>query len=498
MKKITFILCLCFISSLFAFTTIEKIDMLNKLKEHKFSAENLETEWKERLANQRKDIQYSGHGRTHSLLDIRFSDIDDFSKALEKEYTTQINYSRACFDYRMANIELELEQEKLNSREELKLNFTKLHYYEEESMLAINIQGFENTFATKGDIYINAYINEYPDTCFVKVTKEYQGYANWDYFNWRLVLGQMEYPFSSQRIVRKDAETDEILESPFEKEVWEYEKVEYDTTGFTKEFSVADSLLALEGQKKLAIVIGLSEYNYLQSYKYADKDAEKVRDKLKKLLLIPDNNIYYATNKDFKGFVDLFKPYGWIADKTERDTLDLYFYYAGNGVSANGQAALLEPNYNFHLLDMGITIVDSLISDLSNYNLGSITMFLETNFVSLNNESIFITNNLDSLPPAVELSTIPDNVSIFYGANTRGKSYILEDYKQNLFTRAFLESLQARTDRNRDKYVSLNEMEAKISELCGKYSKELGLTQNPRLQTKNGNRVFFRLDNPYK
>ncbi len=498
MKKILFITTLSLLSSLFAFTITERIDMLIKLKEHKFSSEKLESEWQTRLDNQREDSQNSGYGKTHSLLDIRFSDIDDFAKALEKEYTTQINYSKACFDYRMESIEHELEVEMLNSREEIKLNFTLLKYFENEGMLAINVDTFDKTFATKGDLYINSYINEYPDTCFVKVTKEYQGYDQWSYFNWKLVLGEMEYPFSNQRVVRTEVDDTEIPESPFEKDSWEYEKVEYDTTGIVKEFSVSDSLLALEGQSKLAVIIGLSDYEYLPSYKYADSDAKLVKDRLQKLLFIPNSNIYYATNADFKGFADLFKDYGWLMDKTEKDTLDLYLYFAGNGCSIDGQAALLESNYNFYLPDMGATKVDTLIADLNKYNLSSITLFLDTNFATLNNQNIFITNSLDELPPAVGMSVIPDNVSIFYGANTRGKSYLLEDYKQNLFTRAFVESLQAKSDRNRDKYVTLNELEARISSLCKKYGNELGISQHPRLQSSNGNKMFFRLDNPYK
>ncbi|MBN2829156.1 MAG: caspase family protein [Candidatus Cloacimonetes bacterium] len=500
MKARIILIFLILISGLSAFTPKEKIDMLLILKQNRFSSTRLQKEWNDRLESNRTENAFASQGSAKSLLEIRYSDDKDFEKALEKEYSTLINYSGACFDYRMNMIDFELEKERYNSRQKVILSFIKLKWLEDRKLIAIRIEGFDNIFAVESDSYINSFIDEYPDTCFVEVTKEYSGYSRWNWFNWKLHYGDNYVPFSTQRLETPDFSyfSNEILENPFETDIWEYEHIEYDTTGWEKVFSPSDSLLADYGKSNLAIIVGIPEYQYIPSYNYADNDAKAFSEKLQRMMYVPNENIFFSNDSKFTGFDELMSKYGWLSEKTGDDTLKLIIYFAGNAISSNGMGALLYHDFNIHASQKNSIRIDSLLTKLEQFHFKSITLILECNFNSLNNEDMLVTNDLDNLPPVMEMPTIPADVSILYGGNTRGKTALLADEKSNLFTWALINSLNDSADRNRDRYLTLNELEARISQLCNGWKEKLNIKQNPGLQTTNGNYIFLRLDNPYK
>jgi hypothetical protein len=246
------------------------------------------------------------------------------------------------------------------------------------------------------------------------------------------------------------------------------------------------------------LIIGIPEYQYLPSYQYADKDAQDFKDKMQRMLFIPDENIYLSNDSQFPGFDSLMDKFGWLPEHITRDSLKLIVYFAGNGISSDGKATLLYGDYNLYASNNKFVVLDSLLTRLESYQFQSITLFLETSFTSLNNEDMFVTNDLENIPPLVAIPTIAPNINIFYGGNSRGKTSLLADEEHNLFTWALLNSMGEKSDRNRDKYITLNELETRITLLCNNQEEKLGVKQNPRLQTANGNFILFRLDNPYK
>ena len=498
MKTNLTIILLLALASLFAFTTEEKIDMMITLQDHQFSSTRLEDEWTTRLDNKRGEDSANSHSNAKSLLEIRYSDDKDFAKALKKEYTTQINYSRACFDYRKAMLKLQLERETFNSRQVDTLSFHKLSWLEERNSIAISIEGFNNIYSVHCDLYLNSFIDEYPEQCYIVVSKEYEGYDKWNYFNWELKYGDYSQAFSVQRDKKSNfaQAIEAVPENPFHNDVWQYEHVVYDTAGFPKEFSASDSLLADYGKKYLVVAIGVSDYEFLPSYKYAEEGAKAFKEKIQKMLFIPDENFYTSYDSQFKGFEHLDK--FWFDIHAKQDSLKLILYYAGNGLSIDGKPSLLEPGFNIHLPQSSATTVDSLLNICAKYNFRSINLFLETNFVSLNNESMFITNDLDNLPPLMGMAPFARNTSIFFAGNTRGKTNILTDERQNLFTWSLLNSMNPKADRNHDKYITLSELQSRITLLSDNREEKLRIRQNPSLQTLNGNYILFRLDNPYK
>lgn len=211
----------------------------------------------------------------------------------------------------------------------------------------------------------------------------------------------------------------------------------------------------LNGEKTLAIVIGIENYKYAPVVDYAKRDAQVFYKYAMNVFGIPKENIYYLTNREatLGEFNKIFSKDGWLARRAVENESNIMVFYAGHGApDVKSKSAYLipydiDPNY----AKTGFSL-NHLYASLSGIKAKSVIVFLDACFSgkSRSNEMLIAGARSVIIKPdnsafsgknmAVLAASSNDEYSSAYPQKYHGifTYYLLKTLKENAYNLPYL------------------------------------------------------------
>ena len=237
-----------------------------------------------------------------------------------------------------------------------------------------------------------------------------------------------------------------------------------------------------ENPDAIAVIIGIEEYKYAPPATYANRDAIIFYEYAKKVLGIPERNIYIRTNEDAtKGEFDkIFATNGWLARKVKKHKSIVYVYYSGHGapdIETHKPYIIpydIDPNY----ASAGFPL-KKLYSSLSALEAKSVVVFLDACFsgVSRGDEMLFANARPLAVKPITE--NIPEDLAIFSASSETQIASSYPEKKHGLFTYYLLKGFRGKGDLNGDGEITAGELSIYIKEKVEEKAREMDREQTP-------------------
>ena len=224
----------------------------------------------------------------------------------------------------------------------------------------------------------------------------------------------------------------------------------------------------MSNPEALGVVIGVENYQYLPDATYAYNDAEVFREYLVETMGMDRQRVKLATNSKATQaeFSKLLGPNGWLVRNIIQGQSDVVVYFSGHGIADADSTGLLphdvDPNYAFGLH------TKQLYRDLANMGTKSVTVFLNACFTGQTRDSQMLIANTRPLRIKLVESEIPDSITVLAAATGSQISGALEEKEHELFTYYVLKGLGGDADDNKDRTITLTELnrfvQAKVKE----------------------------------
>ena len=243
----------------------------------------------------------------------------------------------------------------------------------------------------------------------------------------------------------------------------------------------------------IAVVFGVEEYEYAPAVPYALNDADIFREYLVTTFGLRRENIYFKTNdRATKGeFEKAFSENGWLANRSN-DLTDVFVYYAGHGAPdmKSKDTYLIPHDIDPNYASTGYSL-DEFYTNMSKMNSRSITVILDACFSggTRDNKSLFA----DSRPVFISIKAgiIPANVTVFSAALGNEISSGYKQKNHGIFTYFYLKGLNGEADLDKDKKITVTEMQNYLSENVSAQAQKMGREQHPQLLGAQAKRVML-------
>jgi hypothetical protein len=250
-----------------------------------------------------------------------------------------------------------------------------------------------------------------------------------------------------------------------------------------------------KGKHDLAIVFGIESYKNVPGVSFAKRDATWMKKYFENVLGIPKNRIYHKTDSDvgLGAFRKVFSVDGWLDKRIKEGKTDVFIYYAGHGAPdmKQNKAYLIpydgDPNY---ASQTGYAI-DLLYAELGKMGAKSVTVFLDACFSGANRDKEMLL--ADARPVFMEVdASATGNVTVFSASGGKEISSAWPQKKHGLFSYFLMKGMRGDADTNKDKQITVDELNSYVSENVSDIAGMLDREQTPGLQTMNRDRVLIQ------
>ncbi|MHC1704128.1 MAG: caspase family protein [Tenuifilaceae bacterium] len=252
----------------------------------------------------------------------------------------------------------------------------------------------------------------------------------------------------------------------------------------------------------VAVIIGVENYKNISSAPYATNDAEIMQRYFKEALGVQD--ILFYTNEKVSGFFfdEIFNPVtGQLNRMITRGETDLFVYYSGHGIpEKDGNNVYLFPSDGrLEMLEKQGYSLDTLYSNLQKLGAKSVTVILDACFSgssrsssSLVSENISNTKGVKIRPRKNQPWLTNPSIRVLTSSKDDQTSLGFDATQTGLFTYFFCIGLQGDADFNKDKKITLNELNDFLKANVVETSRKIRGEQTPMLYG-NGDIVLVEL-----
>ncbi|MEN8119558.1 MAG: caspase family protein [Bacteroidota bacterium] len=249
----------------------------------------------------------------------------------------------------------------------------------------------------------------------------------------------------------------------------------------------------LNGEKTLAVVIGIEDYKYAPIVDNAKRDAQVFYKYALNVFGIPKENIYYLTNREatLGEFNKIFSKDGWLARRAVENETNIIVFYAGHGApDVKSKSAYLipfdiDPNY----AKTGFSL-NHMYASLSGIKAKSAMVFLDACFSgkSRTNEMLLAGTRAVIIKPENSAFSGKNMAVLAASSNDEYSSAYPEKY-HGLFTYYLLKILKENAFNLPS--MTVNELFEKVQSDVVKRAGYLDKQQTPSLQGNNKGRLLI-------
>ena len=241
-----------------------------------------------------------------------------------------------------------------------------------------------------------------------------------------------------------------------------------------------------------ALIIGIEKYRDLPTARFAEHDAEAVRQAMEGILGVPSQNIVYLTGER-AGKTEIEK---YVAEWLPRNVPEgsrLYVYFSGLGMSdpLTGEPRLLPWDADTRFLKTSSYSLPALYDDLKTTKAADIVVVMDTCFASTG-ERCVSSRGIRYLVTHGYPEVSDPRMTAWYGAGPQEAAGSLPEQHHGLFSYYFLKGLTGAAGASVEKGLSFAQMEDYVEKWVPPIAALQSREQHPSLNSMDKSKRLER------
>ena len=240
-----------------------------------------------------------------------------------------------------------------------------------------------------------------------------------------------------------------------------------------------DKLRVKSNKDRIALVIGIEEYENISDANFAKRDAEFFIDYVQGAFGVPQQNIKYFFNSDAER-KSKFQIKEWLK-KNIRDNTEIYLYFAGHGLAQEdgNQLYLLTHDTIVEYIEDTAINRNEIFNDIAQYNPKRVIAFLDTCYSGAGRADGQMLLAMRGLVVVDEQKQrLPDNFTLFTAASAQESAWSLPEAQHGTFSYFLMKGMEGNADLNGDKKLTNGELRDYLLDNVGRYAQQ---QQTPQL-----------------
>ncbi len=227
-------------------------------------------------------------------------------------------------------------------------------------------------------------------------------------------------------------------------------------------------------KNKLALVIGIEEYESIPNANFADRDAQFFVDYVQRGLGVPDNKIKFFFNENAKER-SKFEMIKWFKQNITTDT-EVYLYFSGHGLAINeGQELYLLANDTMtDFIEETAINRNEIFNAIAENNPKSVTAFLDTCYSGAGraDDQMLLAMAKGLVVVDEQQQKLPDNFTLFTAASAQESAWSLPEAQHGTFSYFLMKGMEGNADLNGDKKLTNGELRDYLLDNVGRYAQQ--------------------------
>ena len=246
----------------------------------------------------------------------------------------------------------------------------------------------------------------------------------------------------------------------------------------------ASKIKSKSSNNKVALIIGIEQYEQSPKASYANLDAKYFFDYARKAFGVKNKNIKMLIDQEASLSKTNSAIFKWLPGKITANETDLIIFFSGHGLaSSDGKAKYILPsNADPDLLSRTALSRSELFEEIIKLNPKSVTMFFDTCYSGVSRDEQTLLAAAKPLRGVVDDDNeVPDNFTIFTASKGDQISSGLKEAKHGIFSYYLMKGLEGKADANKDKDITNGELRAYMVKNVSDKALDLGRQQTPVL-----------------
>jgi len=366
----------------------------------------------------------------------------------------------------------QLDQERQQLAEERrKLEEDKRQREQAKTNQRITLQINNTQPSAEGDVTINIQTNA--DTASLKINGEEQG-------------GRADGKYSVMRVARAGQETSFEI---YAKDIYGNTDTKIVTVRRTMvESKVSYPILNPASIKRqperdaVAVIIGISNYKSLPKADYAKDDAQVFSDYAIRALGVRPGNIKLLMEEqaDADEIYTAFKT--WLPARV-KSTTDVYVFYSGHGLPTKDGSGLywLPQRANRDVISKTAILLQDINSDILASKPKSVTIFMDACYSGQARGGETLVASARPIALKSQPTTFPSNFTVISASQADQISSSSPELQHGIFSYYLMRGMEGEADLNKDGKITLNEIQAYLSENVGRQARIMNRQQEPQV-----------------
>ena len=234
----------------------------------------------------------------------------------------------------------------------------------------------------------------------------------------------------------------------------------------------------------VAIIIGIEKYRRVPTADFANKDASVFYDYARRALGVKQENIKLLLDDKADAAEILVAFKNWLPTRVSKGRTDVYVFYSGHGLpSEDGNSLYFLPHEaNRDLLDRTAIAQKELVDAIQRSSPKTVTMFIDSCYSgqSRTGETLLASARPIAVT-AKQTSSFPSNFTVISASAPDQISSSSPELKHGIFSYYLMRGMEGEADTNKDKQITVAEMQAYLSENVSRRAMGMNRTQQPQV-----------------
>ena len=249
-------------------------------------------------------------------------------------------------------------------------------------------------------------------------------------------------------------------------------------------------LISTSNKDRIALIIGIEEYENISNANFAKRDAEYFIDYVQGAFGVPQSNIKYFFNDNAKRD-SKFEIKQWLK-KNIRNNTEVYMYFSGHGLAVDDgrELYLLANDTRPDFIEDTAINRNEIFNDIAQYNPQSVTAFLDTCYSGAGRADgqMLLVMAKGLVVVDEQQQKLPDNFTLFTAASAQESAWSLPEAEHGTFSYFLMKGMEGNADLNGDKKLTNGELRDYLLDNVGRYAQQ---QQTPQM-VGDPNEVLMR------
>ena len=234
----------------------------------------------------------------------------------------------------------------------------------------------------------------------------------------------------------------------------------------------------------VAIIIGIEKYRSVPSADFATRDASMFVDYVTRGLGVRQENIRLILDEKADSIEILRAFRNWLPTRVNKGKTEVYVFFSGHGLpAADGKSLYFLPHeVDKDLLDRSAVTQKEVVDAIQRSSPKTVTMFIDSCYSgqSRTGETLLASARPIAVT-AKQTSSFPSNFTVISASAPDQISSSSPELKHGIFSYYLMRGMEGEADTNKDKQITVAEMQAYLSENVSRRAMGMNRTQQPQV-----------------